>query len=131
MSFIQPICIGQGYQLLFVDLTASDADLLAAASIARAKVIRYDPEKELATYEASSPVGSSVPAASKDPVLYTDTRADVLGEPYPATIFRFGHTFDEKGKYLIGISLEDADGNETWSVTPIVVAVTNGLPEGY
>ena len=131
MSYIKPIRIGQGYQTLFIDLTASDADLLATASIARAKVIRYDPEEEVASYEATAPISPSVPAPSEDPVLYTDTRTDVVGENYTATIFRFSHTFAEKGKFLIGISLEDTDGNETWAADPVVIAVSNGLPEGY
>lgn len=120
------ITVGAGFQVITIDLTGSDADLLADLKYVRARVFRDEDAALEGEYEAAGRT-ATLPAIAEGLVAYDASTPSPIGAT-STTKLRLCHNFKGRGLHLISISIEDTLGNETFSVGAVRVGVGDGLP---
>ena len=120
---------GTGLQVIDVDLTGSDAQLLASAARITATVVQAQGRKLHDNVEAAWSLGTVAPTTNNAQVYQISET--VFGETEVKTYFRFPVTFKERGTYFVQIKIEDGAGEYSSSPTGFIIGVGDGLPNGY
>ena len=132
MAVKHDIVTGLGLQIFYVDITGSDADLLANLQEVTADIHFDDsetPDEILTSYIGTPASLTAEPTPKTDTAIYTVTET-VYGETVTKTYFRFAHNFEEAGTYLIPVRMTDTSNNTTWSEEAIAVGIGNGIVRG-